>query len=111
MNAGFIVARLRSRFSRLSKAGGHRPPYSEDFSLSDNLHQYALLTTTVELAVKYLLPCAKVEFAVGDRHNNFTAHYLPLDVGICVVFSGVVMPVLINRRMRSDALQEVVIVF
>jgi hypothetical protein len=61
--------------------------------LPDDLDQHALGASTVELAVEDLLPGAEVEFPLGDRHNDLSAHHLPLHVSISVVLAGAVVPV------------------
>ncbi len=43
--------------------------------LSDDLDQHALPTPAVELAVKDLLPWAKVQPTIGDSHDDLTAHH------------------------------------
>ena len=40
------------------------------------------------LAVKDLLPRAKVQPPVRDRHDHLAAHHLSLQVGVAVVFSA-----------------------
>jgi hypothetical protein len=59
--------------------------------LPNHLHQHALRPSSVELAVKDLLPGAEVELAGGDGDDDFAAHDLPLEVGVGVVFAGAVV--------------------
>ena len=47
-------------------------------SLADDLDQYPLSPTPVELAVEDLLPRAEVELAARDRHHHLTADHLEL---------------------------------
>jgi hypothetical protein len=54
-------------------------------SISDDFDQNALPTPPVELAVKDLLPGAKVESPVGNRHDDLAAHHLALQMGVSVV--------------------------
>src|SRR4030095_5026595 len=49
-------------------------------SLADDFHQHALFPPAVELAVENLFPGPEVQPAVGDRHDDFASHDLPLDV-------------------------------
>ena len=57
-----------------------------------------------------LLPRAKVEATVGDRHDDFAAHNLPLHMRIGVVFPGVTVTVLADRLVRGQLFQPIVIV-
>jgi len=47
-------------------------------SLPNNLHQYPLLPSSIELSVENLLPRPEVEFALRDGDHNFTPHHLAL---------------------------------
>src|SRR5574337_1769567 len=60
---------------------------------SDDLHENPLTTTPVELAIKNLLPRTEVEFAFGERDDDFTPHHLSLQMSITVVLACVVMPI------------------
>jgi len=78
--------------------------------LAYDLDQDALLSPAVELAVENLFPGAKIQFSVGDRYDDFTTHDLPLDMCVGVIFPCVVVPVLTDRFVWGEALQEVVVV-
>ena len=78
------------------------------FLFTDDLHENPLAPTSVELTVKYLFPRTEVECASRDRHNNFAAHHLSLEVGVSIVFACVVMP--IASFVRCKSLQKVIIV-
>jgi HTH-type transcriptional regulator/antitoxin HigA len=47
-------------------------------SLPDDLHEYALRPVAVELAVEDLLPRPEIQLALGNCHDDFSAHDLPL---------------------------------
>jgi DNA repair protein RadC len=64
----------------------------------------------VELPVKDLLPGAKVEPPVGDRHDDLAAHNLPLEMGIPVVLAGAVVAVAADRLVGGQSLQPLLIV-
>ena len=70
--------------------------------LPNDLDQHPLPPPAVELAVEDPLPRAKVEAAVGYRDDDLAAHDLSLQVGVGVVFAGAVVPVLVNRCVRSQ---------
>jgi hypothetical protein len=57
------------------------------YSLPDYLDQHPLPAPSIELAVKDLLPRAKVEATIGDRHHDLAAYDLPLEVRVAVVSS------------------------
>src|SRR6185369_7112168 len=78
--------------------------------LANDLDEHALLAASIEFAVENLLPGTEIEFAVGDRHDNFASHHLAFDVGIGIVFAGVVVAVLFGGRVRHEAFEEVVVV-
>ena len=54
---------------------------------------------------------ARIQLAVGDRDDDFAAHHLTLDMGIGIVFAGVVVTVLVDGFMRHEPFEEVVVVF
>ena len=56
-------------------------------SLSYYLDQPSLFSSAVEFAVENLFPRAEIQFAFGDRNDNFAAHDLTLQVCIGVVFA------------------------
>jgi hypothetical protein len=53
--------------------------------LADDLHQYALAATAVELTIKNLLPRTKVEFACRNCDHDLPPHNLAFHVGVSVV--------------------------
>ena len=70
-----------------------------NFLFSDNLHQYTLFSSAVELTVENLLPWAEIEFAAGYRHYHFPAHNLPFKMCIPIVLAGSVVLILADRLM------------
>ncbi len=52
----------------------------------------------VEFAVEDLFPRAEVEFVGGDRDHNFTAHNLPFEMRVGVVFAGAAT--YLSRKLR-----------
>ena len=89
-----------------------RKVFDETFviiSLTDDLHQYALFSSSVELAVEDPLPRAEVQPSVRYGDNDFTAHDLPFHVGVGIVFTGIVA-VLGHRLMGRQLFEPYVIV-
>src|SRR5512135_526359 len=72
---------------------------------ADNFYQDSLAPAAVELTIEDLLPRSEVQFTLGDRHDHFPAHDLPLHVGVGVVFAGVIVAVLLDRLVRRELLQ------
>ena len=64
-----------------------------------------LPSSPIELAVKDLLPGAKIQLAVGDRRHHLASHDGALEVGIAVVLAGVVVLVAADRFKRCQLLQ------
>jgi hypothetical protein len=54
-------------------------------SLADDLDQHSLTPTSVELAIKELLPRSKVQAVVVDRHHHLSVHDVQLGPN-CVPF-------------------------
>ncbi len=77
---------------------------------ADDLDQHALPAVAVELGVVNLLPGAEVELAAGDRDHHLAAHDLALEVGIAVVFAGLVVAVARDGFVRSQALEPGIVV-
>lgn len=75
---------------------------------ADNLHENPLTTTSVELAIKNSLPRTEIEFSFRECDDDFSSHYLSLQMSITVVFACVVMP--IHRLLWSEPFQEIVVV-
>src|SRR6267142_4819781 len=55
--------------------------------LSNYLHQYALSSTAIKLAIEDLLPWAKVQLTVRNSNNHFAPHHLSLDMSIAIVLA------------------------
>src|SRR5208283_4730625 len=62
-------------------------------SFPDDLDQHPLRATPVKLAVEDLFPWPEVELALGDGHDDLTAHDLALHVGVGIVFARSVVMV------------------
>ena len=73
--------------------------------LANNLHQHSLGPAAVKLAVENLLPRAEVQFAFGDRDDDFAAHDLTLEMGVSVIFSRAIVPVSAGRRVWRESFQ------
>lgn len=70
--------------------------------LTNDLDQYPLAAATVELAVKNLLPGAKIEAALGDGHHHFPPHDLTFQVSIAVILTGAIVQITADRFMRCQ---------
>ena len=68
--------------------------------LSDDFHERSLFSSAVEFAVENLFPWAEIQFAFGDRHDDFPPHDLTFEVGVSVVFSGSVVSIGVRRGVR-----------
>jgi len=79
-------------------------------SLSYYLDQHSLFSSAVEFAVENLFPRAEIQFAFGDRNDNFAAHDLTLQVCIGVVFASTVVSIGVRRRMRREFFQPQLII-
>jgi hypothetical protein len=73
-------------------------------SIADDFDQNALAAKAVELAVKYLLPGAEIQFAAGDRDHRLAAHDGAFEMGIGIVFAPVVRVVRMGL-FRGQSLQ------
>ena len=71
-------------------------------SFTNHLDQDTLLAAAVEFTIEDLFPWPEIQFAVGDRHYDFSARHLALDVRISVVLAGLV--VAIGPVMRRNLL-------
>ena len=79
---------VRSPLRQITKA---------DSLFPDQLDQNSFSATSVELAIENLLPRPKIETALGDGHDDFTAHHLSFEVGVAVVLAGLIVPVPTER--------------
>jgi hypothetical protein len=68
---------------------------------ADDLYEHAFVSAAVELAVEDLLPGAKVEFAICNCHDDFTAHYLSLVMRVAVVFAGAIVMIAFRTRIET----------
>jgi hypothetical protein len=75
-----------------------------------DLDQHPLPPPAVELPVEDALPGAKVQPAAGDSNHHLAPHHLPLQVRVCIVLPGVIVPVLSDGRVGSQFLQPFLIV-
>ena len=60
------------------------------YLITDDLHEDAFFTESVELTIENLLPRAKIELALGHSHNDLAAHDCALEVGVSVVLAAIV---------------------
>ena len=81
-----------------------------DFLLPDYLDQDSFPTPAVELAVKDLLPGAKLETALGHCNHHLAAHDLPFQVSVGIVLAGAIVLILAGRRVGRQSLQPLLIV-
>jgi hypothetical protein len=72
---------------------------------ADDLYQDSLLTSTVEFTVKNLLPSAKIQLPLSDGNDRLATHDLPLDMGIGIVLTGVIVTVLFYRLVGRQFLK------
>ena len=72
----------------------------EPIKLSYYLDQHSLFSSAVEFAVENLFPRSEIQFALGDRDDNFTAHDLTLEMGVGIIFASPVMSIGVGRSVR-----------
>jgi hypothetical protein len=72
--------------------------------------QYPLPPSAVEVAVKDMLPGAKIETSVDHGDNHFAAHDLTFHMSVSVVFAGVIVPALTDGRVGGQPFQPLFIV-
>lgn len=82
-------------FSLVNEYDGRQTLYHMD------LYKNPLPSPAVEFTVEDLLPGPEIQPAVRDRNNHLPAHYLPLHMGIGIVFTHI-MPVHGNRFMGRN---------
>ena len=73
---------------------------TSDLLFPDYLDQHALFSPAVEFAIENLFPRPEIQFAFGDRNDNFAAHDLTFEVGVSIVFTGPVVSIAARRRVR-----------
>jgi hypothetical protein len=72
---------------------------TSDLLFSNDLDQHSFSPSAVEFAVENLFPRSEIQFAFGDRDDNFTAHDLTLEMGVGVIFSSPVVSIGAGRRV------------
>ncbi len=78
--------------------------------VSDYLNQNSFAPSSVEFSVEDLFPRPEIEFALGDRDDNFAAHDLALEMGVCVVFACLIVSIGARRSMWSEFFQPPLII-
>ena len=91
-------------YERIAEAGNRRPD-SREWLVTDNFHQHSLAPAAVEFAVEDLFPRSEVQFAFGDRDDDFAAHDLTLEMGVSIVFAGAIVAVGASRLVRREFFQ------
>ena len=78
--------------------------------LPDDFNQDPLSPAAIKLPIKDLLPGAKVQLPLGDRHYYFPPHHLPFQVGIAILFPRTIVPVAGNGFVGGQFLEPFIIV-
>ena len=65
-------------------------------SLSNHFHQHSLGPATIKLTIENLFPRTEIEIPIGNGHNNLAPHDLAFHMGICIVFAGTIVSVLLR---------------
>ena len=68
--------------------------------LSDYFNQHAFASAAVEFAVENLFPWSEIQFAFGNRGDDFAPHDLTFEMGVSVVFAGPVVSIGVRRSVR-----------
>lgn len=74
------------------------------YLITDDLHEDAFFTESVELTIENLLPGAKIELSSCHSYYDLTAHDCALEVGVSVVL-GAVVSVLGMGMLRGEFFQ------
>ncbi len=79
--------------------------------ISNYFDEHSLAPSAVEFAVENLFPRPEVQFAFGDRDDDFATHDLTLEVGVSIVFASAIVSISGRRLVRREFFQpELVIV-
>src|SRR5262249_27541215 len=66
--------------------------------------------SSIEFAVEDSFPWSEIEFAVGNRDDNLTAHDLALEMGVGVVFACPIVSIGVRWSVRSKFFQPCLVV-
>ena len=83
---------------------------SFDFLVSDDFNERSFAPPAVEFAVENLFPRPEIEFAFGDRDDDFAAHDLTFEMGVGVVFSGAIVLISGGRRVWRQFFQPLFVI-
>src|SRR5574341_2406426 len=73
-------------------------------SFADHLDQHPLPPASIEFSVEDLFPRAKIQSALGNRHDNFSPLHLTLDMSVAVILACLVMA--IGGRLWSHGFEK-----
>ena len=73
--------------------------------ISNYFDEHSLAPAAVEFAVENLFPRPEVQFAFGDRDDDFAAHDLTLEVGVSIVFARAIVAIRGGRLVRREFFQ------
>src|SRR4051794_18331780 len=93
-----------------SRTQGGRSPPGPAILFADYFDEHALAAAAIEFAVENLLPRSQIKFGFGDGNDDLTAHNLPFEVGVGVIFAGAVVVVLRGWFMGSQLFQPNVVI-
>ena len=82
----------------------------QTYLVSNYLNQYSFAASAIEFAVEDLFPRPEIKLAFGNRDDDFPAHYLPLEMGVSVVFAGPIVLIGACRSVRSKVFQPYVVI-
>lgn len=78
---------------------------------SDDFDQNSFGASAVEFAVENLFPRAEVETSFGYGDDDFSAHDLPLVMGVAVILAGPVVMIRFRRRIeRRESFKPMLII-
>ena len=78
--------------------------------VSNYLNQCSFASSSIEFAVEDLFPWSEIKFALGNRHDDFPAHDLALEMCVSVVFACPVVSIGARRSVRSKFFQPYFII-
>jgi hypothetical protein len=83
---------------------------SFDFLVSDDFNEHSFAPLAVEFAVENLFPRPEIEFAFGDRDDDFAAHDLTFEMRVGVVFAGAIVSISRGWRVWRQLFQPLFVV-
>src|SRR5258708_5502055 len=108
--SGTILARRFMKEGANSRHGGEDEKFLPPRSFPDDFYEHAFAPPAVKFSIEDLFPWSKVETAGSQCDHDLPAHYLTLEMSICIVLPRTIMQITIHGRMRGQAFQPFFII-